>query len=100
MSTCVLQGNFLDDYHNLSYKNAMGLRWTVQFCPHAQMLIKIDDDIVVDLPKLLALAQPLLTKDNMLGSLMGGTAPLRKPAKWLVSEKDWPRPYYPNYLSG
>jgi hypothetical protein len=90
----------LEDYHNLTYKHAMGLRWGVQFCPQAQMLIKLDDDIVVDLPRLLAIASPLLNKGNMLGYVLDGMTPERLATKWRVSPKDWPRTHYPRFLSG
>jgi hypothetical protein len=79
----------------------MGLRWASQFCPHAQMLIKIDDDIVANLPRLIMeIAPPLLNKENMLGAVYGGTKPIREASKWQVSLQDWPSPDYPNYLSG
>lgn len=78
----------------------MGLRWAAQNCPQAQMLIKIDDDIAVDLPQLLATVPLLLNKENMVGKVYFKTTPLRKNTKWRVSLKEWPRAYYPNYLSG
>ena len=95
------KGNFLEDYHNLTYKHAMGLRWASQFCPQAQMLIKIDDDTAANLPRLIQeIAPPLLNKENMLGAVFARAKPMRETSKWQVSLKEWPSPVYPSYLSG
>ena len=31
----LVQGDFMDSYHNLSYKNVMGKLWASNFCPQA-----------------------------------------------------------------
>ncbi|XP_059483707.1 beta-1,3-galactosyltransferase 5 isoform X2 [Neocloeon triangulifer] len=95
----IIQGNFLEDYHNLTYKHAMSLQWAVQFCPQAKFLIKQDDDIAVDLPRLLALA-PSLVHQNMIGYVLDGMTPERHKTKWRVSKTDWPSGHYPRFLSG
>ena len=45
----IVQGGFLDTYHNLSYKNLMGKLWVSEFCQQAEFVIKTDDDSYVDL---------------------------------------------------
>ena len=45
----IIQGDFLDSYRNLSYKNIMGKLWVSEFCQAAQLVIKTDDDQYVDL---------------------------------------------------
>ena len=45
----IIQGDFLDTYRNLSYKNIMGKLWVSEFCQAAQLVIKTDDDQYVDL---------------------------------------------------
>jgi hypothetical protein len=90
----------LEDYHNLLYKNVMGLQWGAQFCPHAEMLIKIDDDTAINLPGLIAIAPPLLKNGGLLGRVITEVIPLRSNNKWAVSLKEWPKPLYPNYLFG
>lgn len=32
----LVQGNFIEHYHNLSYKHIMGLNWATQFCKAAR----------------------------------------------------------------
>ena len=45
----LVQGDFLDTYHNLSYKAIMGNLWVAEFCSQAQFVVKTDDDMYVDL---------------------------------------------------
>lgn len=51
----MVQGNFHDAYRNMTYKHVMALKWFNQYCPHAQFLIKADDDVFVNTPQLLKL---------------------------------------------
>jgi Galactosyltransferase len=78
----------------------MGLQWGVQFCPQAQMLIKVDDDTAINLPRVLQEAPPLLVNGSMIGAQFFSPEPLRNETKWAVSLQEWPRSHYPDYLSG
>jgi len=78
----------------------MGLQWCVQFCPQTQMLIKIDDDTAINLPQLLAIAEPLLINGTMVGSVSSGAPPQRTSSKSIVTMEEWPGSMYPDYLSG
>jgi hypothetical protein len=78
----------------------MGLQWAVQFCPQAQMLIKIDDDTAINLPGLLKIAPPLLNNGGLLGRVINEAKPQRRKTKWAVTLKEWPSPHYPRYILG
>lgn len=41
----LVQGDFRDTYHNLSYKNIMGKLWAATFCEQAEFVVKTDDDM-------------------------------------------------------
>ena len=45
----LVQGDFLDNYYNLSYKAIMGNLWVAEFCSQAEFLVKTDDDMFVDM---------------------------------------------------
>ncbi|XP_045205497.2 beta-1,3-galactosyltransferase 1-like [Mercenaria mercenaria] len=45
----ILQGDFLDTYANLTLKGVMGLKWLSENCKNAKLLIKADDDIVINI---------------------------------------------------
>ncbi|XP_017863281.1 PREDICTED: beta-1,3-galactosyltransferase 1 [Drosophila arizonae] len=48
----MVQGNFQDAYRNMTYKHVMALKWFSSHCSHAQLLIKVDDDVYVNTPQL------------------------------------------------
>ena len=45
----ILQGDFTDTYRNLTFKGVMWLNWVSFNCPRVQWVIKIDDDVVVNM---------------------------------------------------
>ncbi|KAK6170312.1 hypothetical protein SNE40_018730 [Patella caerulea] len=45
----IIQGDFKDAYHNLTYKAVMGLHWVSHYCPDTEYVIKTDDDVVFDM---------------------------------------------------
>ena len=40
----IIQGDFVDNYHNLSYKNIMGKLWVSEFCAQVGLSSDIFDD--------------------------------------------------------
>ncbi|CAK9293522.1 unnamed protein product [Gordionus sp. m RMFG-2023] len=48
----IVQGDFLDSYQNLTYKMIMGFKWIASRCSKADYVLKMDDDIYVDIFKL------------------------------------------------
>ncbi|XP_002057269.3 beta-1,3-galactosyltransferase 5 [Drosophila virilis] len=106
----LLQGNFMEDYRNLSYKHVMGLRWAAGECrQRAKFIIKLDDDIIYDVFHLrrylesLELSQPALATSSTLlaGFVLDAKRPIRVQAsKWYVTRQEYPHALYPAYLSG
>ena len=45
----VIQGDFLDSYHNLTHKAVMGLRWVTENCPGVKHVMRLDDDVFVNM---------------------------------------------------
>ncbi|EEC01546.1 beta-1,3-N-acetylglucosaminyltransferase, putative [Ixodes scapularis] len=45
---------YMDTYRNLTYKYVYGMKWTMDNCPSAKYIVKMDDDIVLNLYKLLS----------------------------------------------
>ncbi|XP_068243648.1 lactosylceramide 1,3-N-acetyl-beta-D-glucosaminyltransferase A-like [Palaemon carinicauda] len=99
----IVQGNFKEHYHNLTYKHVMGLQWASRYCPTAKYIIKMDDDIVVDLYQFRdRLKTRYPEKRNLiLGLLQVDSKPVRnKKSKWYVSETEFPADYYAPFMSG
>ncbi|BFG00548.1 beta-1-3-galactosyltransferase brn [Drosophila madeirensis] len=106
----LLQGNFIEDYRNLSYKHVMGLRWAAGECKgRTKFIIKLDDDIIYDVFHLrrylesLEVGQPTLATSSTLlaGYVLDAKPPIRLQAnKWYVTQQEYQQPLYPDYLSG
>ena len=62
----LVQGDFLDNYYNLSYKAIMGNLWVAEFCSQAQFVVKTDDDMYVDLYEVHTLTRRHLTSTQYL----------------------------------
>ena len=62
----LVQGDFLDTYHNLSYKAVMGNLWVAEFCSQAEFVVKTDDDMYVDLYEVHTLTRRHLTSSQYL----------------------------------
>ncbi|XP_053379394.1 lactosylceramide 1,3-N-acetyl-beta-D-glucosaminyltransferase-like [Mercenaria mercenaria] len=49
----IVQGSFIDSYHNLSHKSVMGYKWVTERCRNAKYVIKTDDDAVINMFRIL-----------------------------------------------
>lgn len=100
----IVQGNFIENYRNLTYKHVMGLKWSVEKCPQAKFIIKIDDDIVYDIYFLQNyLVDVEMENQNKLlaGFILKGSKVIRNQAnKWYVTKDEYEDDVYPDYLSG
>ena len=48
----IVQRTFLDTYKNLTHKALLGLRWEKEYCKRAQFVLKVDDDVIINTPRL------------------------------------------------
>ena len=55
---------------NLSYKAILGHTWISEFCPEADLVVKSDDDFMVDLPLLRCFLELIFYLDVLM--LMSG----------------------------
>ncbi|KAK6183916.1 hypothetical protein SNE40_006486 [Patella caerulea] len=44
----IVQGDFLDHYHNLTHKGILAFRWISEYCNHSKLIVKVDDDVFVN----------------------------------------------------
>ncbi|KAK6183917.1 hypothetical protein SNE40_002327 [Patella caerulea] len=44
----IIQGDFLDHYHNLTHKGVLALRWVSEYCNNSRIIVKVDDDIFMN----------------------------------------------------
>lgn len=107
----IIMGNFIDNYRNLTYKHLMGYKWILNFCQNAQFVLKIDDDIFINIFKWIRWRLVDLERDGKddsnieLPSLYCfthvGAKPRRKISdKWYISRDTYSEDYYPEYCIG
>ncbi|KAM9312051.1 beta-1,3-galactosyltransferase 2-like [Gastrophryne carolinensis] len=100
----IVQQDFLDTYYNLTLKTIMGMEWVSKFCPTASYVMKIDNDMFLNVDYLV---HKFLKPDGPVrqnfftGLIVAGTGPLRDKAyKWYVPKEVYPNDTYPPYCSG
>lgn len=93
----IVQGNFQEAYRNLTYKHVMGLTWFTEHCRNSTFMVKMDDDIAVNIFKL----KNVIQHDYDLAGCIIKAKPIRdKLNKWYVSREEFVEDTYPEFLSG
>ena len=102
----ILQSNFTDTYRNLTYKAVTSLRWVNENCKDVMYVLKTDDDIAVDIRRVVRLMHIHIEKkvgvDNVL---LGYTwthmnVDRNKSSKWYTSPEEFPDKFFLKYCSG
>ncbi|KAJ3658657.1 hypothetical protein Zmor_010383 [Zophobas morio] len=98
----IIQGNFQEAYRNLTYKHVMGLKWVSENCQSAKYVIKMDDDIVFNIQRIIDLLNDVpLPKNSISGYILRDLKPIREPAnKWYVTQEEYQFSKYPSFVSG
>lgn len=98
----ILQGSFLENYRNLTFKHLMGLQWASKKCSDASYILKVDDDTVFNLERTYKLlTSKSIEGDYLIGYMLNNTKPRRdRQNKWYVTWEEYPRNEYPPYMSG
>lgn len=101
----ILFGDFVDSFHNLTFKDSMFFTWTIHNCPDVQWAFKGDDDVLVNPFGLMAFIEE--NKEYEEAGIWGNKLPQQpkvKKDKSGVGKKYgddiWPEDKYPPYVSG
>lgn len=82
----LIRGNFVDSYNNLTLKTMSSLEWTARHCLRAKYVLKTDDDMFINVPKLLAFVDTLKANRTIYG---------RRAENWLPVRNKWSKYYIP-----
>lgn len=89
----LVQGTFLDTYRNLTHKSVLGLRWVSEYCPNAEYVLRMDDDVFVNVFKILELLDTgLLNKPRHIWCQVKSKYVYkiqRHEGKWKVDEEEF-----------
>ncbi|RUS74861.1 hypothetical protein EGW08_017385 [Elysia chlorotica] len=110
----IYQADFIDTYENLTLKSVSILRFVALQCPTARYVVKVDDDVYLNVPYLLIQLRNQtkvfsdlknLTDNNSPPFAYGlefvGAAVIRKKtSKWYTPRRMYRGKLFPRYLSG
>ncbi|XP_052102449.1 beta-1,3-galactosyltransferase 5-like [Mytilus californianus] len=98
----MIQGNFIDSYRNLTYKRVFSLFWVNKFCNNVTYVLKIDDDITVNIPFLIPYLRDKQNKTSVLECFyLIEAGPYRdRRYKWYLSLSEYPFATFPPYCAG
>ena len=92
-----LVGDFDESYKHLAFKHILGLLWATKNCPNDGRIIKMDDDIGVDIPKMIIKS---LDVENIGGWIHEKMTVRRKASKWSLTKDEYKYDIYPDFVSG
>lgn len=98
----LVRGHFIDSYNNLTLKTISSLEWIDAYCPRVPFFLKTDDDMFINVPKLLAFMDKHTADRNVIfGRLAKKWKPIRnKKSKYYVSPQQYFPPVFPAFTTG
>ena len=93
----------------MTYKHLAGYWWVENYCPHAEYVLKTDDDQAVDVGHLKMFLKEFIPQKNdvdkntyfYLCYILKNKPPKRNPEnKWYVSYQEYSKDVYPDFCSG
>ena len=96
----IVQGNFVDDYVNLTLKSLLILKMMSEHCRNARFLLKCDQDVFVNVPHLVELLQGVVgARRTFLGHVRHNSVAERS-GKNKVTKNEYPLETFPPFMPG
>lgn len=98
----LIRGHFIDSYNNLTLKTVSVLEWIDKSCPQAKFVLKTDDDMFINVPRLLSFIDKHQSdKRAIYGRLAKKWKPIRnKKSKYYVSPGQFSATVFPQFTTG
>ncbi|KAK9890401.1 hypothetical protein WA026_010492 [Henosepilachna vigintioctopunctata] len=98
----IIQGKFIDTYDNLTLKTISMLEWVDNFCSKASFVLKTDDDMFINISKLLDfIAKHSNETKAIYGRLAKKWKPIRnKKSKYYISPQQYKPAIFPDFTTG
>ncbi|KAK3592494.1 hypothetical protein CHS0354_026615 [Potamilus streckersoni] len=102
----IVQEDFNDSYKNLTYKAITALRWISTNCKQVSLVLKTDDDILVDIHSLMDYMNSTVIMKHGMKKLIVCNQWLSmkvirdKKSKWYVQKSEFEDEFFPPYCSG
>ncbi|EFX82150.1 hypothetical protein DAPPUDRAFT_316750 [Daphnia pulex] len=106
--TDIIQMELSDSYRNLPWKMAGLLNWVNTNCRQVDFVLKIDDDMCLNVHVLAHFVKTYYESGKMtifgqshrVDSKSNNWGPQRSDSQWQISLDEWPWNTYPNYVNG
>lgn len=98
----LIRGRFVDTYDNLTLKTISMLEWADAHCPGAAFMLKTDDDMFINVARLLTLASKRDPAERVIyGRLAKKWKPIRNArSKYYVSRQQYKPAVFPDFTTG
>ena len=97
----LLQGSFIENYYNLTLKTISLLRWVNSTCDQIKYILKVDDDMFVNMQMVVDFCETRTFNKAVIGKLARKWKPHRNPlSKWFVPMSAFNGSIYPNFATG
>lgn len=98
----IVRGRFLDSYSNLTLKTISTLEWVDTYCSQVKYILKSDDDMFINVPRLLAFVNKHARDRNVIfGRLARKWKPIRnRKSKYYVSQAQFQQAVFPDFTTG
>ncbi|XP_041452226.1 beta-1,3-galactosyltransferase 5-like [Drosophila obscura] len=97
----MIRGNFIDSYLNLTLKTISMLEWVNTHCPRVKYILKTDDDMFINVPKLLDFIDGHKDKRTIYGRVVEEQEPERNMgSKYFVPYHQFRGAEFPKYTTG
>ncbi|KAJ8918739.1 hypothetical protein NQ315_015059 [Exocentrus adspersus] len=98
----IIRGKFIDTYDNLTLKTISMLEWVDNYCPKASFVLKTDDDMFINVSRLLAfIAKHKPEQRAIYGRLAKKWKPIRnKKSKYYISPQQYKPSVFPDFTTG
>jgi len=98
----LISAHFLDSYNNLTLKTVSLLEWVNNYCNHVNFILKTDDDMFINIPKLLSFIEAhTKEKRTIFGRLAKRWKPIRNnKSKYYISTNQYQPTTFPDFTTG
>ena len=96
----IIQGDFADTYHTLTYKAIAGLKWVSDYCNNAKFVLKIDDDVLVNMFSLLRHLQARVGTKRLLLCRTQIKPNVMRSGKNRATMQEYAGEHYPDFCTG
>lgn len=97
----LITGNFIDSYNNLTLKTISYLQWVDENCNRVKYILKTDDDVFINIPRLMNFLETRHRKRVIYGRTCFRWKADRNPkSKYYLTVEEYPVMFYPLFCSG